>query len=158
LGPALQGEPPQGLGRGHRPGNLQPAPTFAGCRLCGVQPRRPAVSDRGPPEWGRRLTVCDAGSGQQLLALRGHRRHVFDVAFSPAGRRLASADEEGVIKFWDAGTGAELLRFRGHTDQVRSVAFSPDGRRLASGSNDRTAKVWDAATGEEKLTLRGHKM
>ena len=78
------------------------------------------------------------------------------MAFSPDGRRLASASHDGTVKVWDATTGQETLTLHGHTGQVSSVAFSPDGRRLASAGNDRTVKVWDAATGQEALTLHGH--
>ena len=78
------------------------------------------------------------------------------VAFSPDGKRLASASRDGTVKVWDAATGQETLTLKGHTGRVRSVAFSPDGKRLASASDDRTVKVWDAATGQEILTLKGH--
>ena len=78
------------------------------------------------------------------------------MAYSPDGRRIASASDDQTVKVWDAATGQELLTLSGHTDGVISVAYSPDGRRIASASYDRTVKVWDAATGQEMLTLRGH--
>ena len=78
------------------------------------------------------------------------------MAFSPDGKRLASASTDRTVKVWDAATGQETLTLKGHTDQVTSVAFSPDGQRLASASDDETVKVWDAATGQEILTLKGH--
>jgi hypothetical protein len=78
------------------------------------------------------------------------------VAFSPDGRRLASASYDGTVKLWDADTGQEVLTLRGHSGRVTSVAFSPDGRRLASANDDGTVMLWDAATGQEVLTLRGH--
>ena len=54
------------------------------------------------------------------------------MAFSPDGRRLASAGWDRTVKVWDAATGQEALTLTGHTEPVWSVAFSPDGRRLAS--------------------------
>jgi WD40 repeat protein len=65
------------------------------------------------------------------------------VAFSPDGKRLASASVDRTVKVWDAATGQESLTLKGHTDYVMSVAFSPDGQRLASTSFDKTVKVWD---------------
>jgi WD40 repeat protein len=35
--------------------------------------------------------VWDAASGQELLTLRGHNGHVYSVAWSPDGKRLATA-------------------------------------------------------------------
>jgi WD40 repeat protein len=56
------------------------------------------------------------------------------VAFSPDGKRLASACQDKTVRVWDAQTGQELLSLKGHTAKVNSVAYSPDGKRLASSS------------------------
>jgi WD40 repeat protein len=47
------------------------------------------------------VKVWEAQTGQELLALKGHRHPVFSVVFSPDGQRLASASEDA-IKIWDA--------------------------------------------------------
>jgi hypothetical protein len=65
------------------------------------------------------------------------------VAYSPDGRRIATAGADRTVKVWDAATGQELLTLRGHSDDVAGLAYSPDGRRLASASYDRTVKVWN---------------
>jgi WD40 repeat protein/predicted Zn-dependent protease len=110
--------------------------------------------------WDKTVKVWDALKGRQLLDLKGH-NYVLSVAFSPDGRRLATADltttgKPGDVKVWDARTGRELLALKGQTDRVNSLAFSPDGRHLASAALDKTVKVWDARTGQETFTLKGH--
>jgi WD40 repeat protein len=82
-----------------------------------------------------------AGNGQRQLSLKGHRDRITSVAYSPDGKRLASASEDQTIKIWEVSTGLEITML--HEDQPAfSLAFSPDGLRLASGSVDGTVKLW----------------
>lgn len=78
--------------------------------------------------------------------LRGHRDWVWDVAFSPDGRTLASGSADGKIIFWDVATRRPLILPLTHPGSwVRTVAFSPDGNVLASGSADGAIILWDVS-------------
>jgi WD40 repeat protein len=72
---------------------------------------------------------------------------VVSVAWSPDGKRLASAALDGAVQIWDAEAGRQTLSLMASNLGVWSVAWSPDGKHLAAGiSNvsDQTILLWDA--------------
>ncbi len=103
---------------------------------------------------GRRAVVWDL-RGTAAPVVRAHESDVATVAFSPDGRRLATGDNDGVVRVWSlrAPRASVLV---GHDGKVTSVAFSPDGRSLVTGGVDETARIWDVRTGRETAELRGH--
>lgn len=102
----------------------------------------------GGPTADGNVRVYDLTTGDLLRTLRGGFR-VLSVAFSPDGRRLASAGHDRIVQLWDTTSGREVLSLRDHTDMVGRVLFSPDGQRLASASADGTVRVWNASPFDE---------
>src|SRR5262249_2168484 len=114
--------------------------------------RRPGDEDLRGFEWHYLWRL----GHPEVQTLQGHTGWVVAVAFSPDGRRLATAGGDPPGRIWEAAGGKQLLALKGHADPVWGVAFSPDGRRVASASLDWTVRVWGATGGEELLTLQGH--
>ena len=79
--------------------------------------------------------------------LEGHEWPIFDVAFSPDGKQIASCSGDSTVRVWDWMTGQSTILEPQHAARVVDVAFSRDGKLLASASWDRTVKVWDTRTG-----------
>jgi WD40 repeat protein/serine/threonine protein kinase len=99
---------------------------------------------------GRKEELRTVHSAFRTLA--GHASLIHALAWSPDGRRLATASADKTVKVWDVQQGNVVLTFEGHKSGVETVAWSPDGKRLASASADKTVKVWDADTGKEIAT------
>ncbi|HSK04493.1 MAG TPA: WD40 repeat domain-containing protein, partial [Kofleriaceae bacterium] len=88
----------------------------------------------------------------RLLTLAGHTDKLWDIAYSPDGKWLATASSDHTARIWDAETGALRATVR-HAERVNTVAWSPDSRLVASGGADHTVRVWDVIAGREVAAL-----
>ncbi|MGA3284254.1 MAG: protein kinase [Verrucomicrobiota bacterium] len=113
---------------------------------------RHSEPDRRGWEWYYLNGLCH----REILTIDADTNGLRSVAWSPDGRRLASAGRDGVARLWDPSTGRKIAELRGHAEMVECVAWSPDSRRLATSSRDNTIRVWEAETASAVLTLTGH--
>ena len=91
--------------------------------------------------WNVTLSLSDYSSTAQseLEPQSG----VFEVAWSPDGMYLATANPDANVHLYDP-EGLPIAVFQGHPLEVFSIDWSPDGRFLASGSfNDSSIRIWD---------------
>ncbi len=113
----------------------------------------------------------DGGPGVLVHTLQSNGSNSTDLAFSPDGRRLAAAYDNGAAYVWDLGLPVpqdHMQTLRGHDGPLLHVAFSPTGNLLATCSADGTARVWNlghtdpscgiptrSAKGDQALPLHG---
>lgn len=80
--------------------------------------------------------------------------HIVDMALSPDGTTLATADQSRGILLWDLRTGAVRRRIGDTADfsatGITRVAFSPDGTMLATGNGlGGIVALWDVRSGRQ---------
>ncbi|TAK14522.1 MAG: toll/interleukin-1 receptor domain-containing protein [Anaerolineae bacterium] len=100
-----------------------------------------------------RLILVDTATGETDYRSGGHARFLERVAYSPDGRFILSASEDGHISAWladptsPAATDA-LVRLAGSTPELVYAAFHPASGKAAVGTIDGEIFLVDLATGE----------
>ncbi|MBM80072.1 MAG: hypothetical protein CMJ78_05695 [Planctomycetaceae bacterium] len=89
------------------------------------------------------IKIWDRESLEVIATYAGHERHVWHVAFHPAGKELVSFDLMGVVKVWDLESGKEVRTIDGGIMQgydnkfaadmggAREIQFNSDGELFA---------------------------
>ncbi|MBM3838777.1 MAG: hypothetical protein FJ398_12590 [Verrucomicrobia bacterium] len=106
----------------------------------------------GTRPFNSRIELWDVASGTRISGWDAHKEWISDLAFSPDGQVLASANVDNTAKLWHVPTGTLKANLLGHTLGVFGVAFSSDSRTLATAGRD-ALKLWNVETSLELMTL-----
>jgi WD40 repeat protein len=97
--------------------------------------------------WGE-SSVWNVDSGARAFTLdTGGSRTVEEVAWSPDGRHLVTAGDDGVLVFWNAATGRVAGSLFVLAGQDEWLFVTPDGRMDGSRRALDTLVAWRTATG-----------
>jgi WD40 repeat protein len=102
--------------------------------------------------------VIDASTGNTIAVIsqRSDDSRDKDLALSPDGTHLFTADADNIVRMWNAHTGQLIKQFAGHDGFVRSVQVTPDGSSLVTASEDGTARLWDIESGTVAREFPSH--
>ena len=120
------------------------------------------------------VKLWGAEDGRPVRQLAGHERPVYNAAFHPDGKQLATGDLMGNLFHWDVETG-KLVRkwkiealhkydptFKADIGGFRDLRFSADGKRLAcagitnvtnafAGVGNPLVVIWDWEAGKQQI-------
>ena len=92
---------------------------------------------------GSSAQVWDTASGRPVTPPLRHGGLVRAVQFSPDGRKLLSASDDGTARLWDPETGHPMSEPMRHGARVVDAEFSPDGSRALTLSSDKSVRIWE---------------
>lgn len=104
-----------------------------------------------------RVAIWDVVGGRQIgAAFEAHRGAVLCTAYSPDGRRLATAGQDGRVKWWGVEARGEPRTVWDGGAAVTALVWSPDSDWLAGGDERGRIALWDAATGKVHAAWDAH--
>ena len=112
------------------------------CPPCagGVSSDKVVVSGSG--RYDNSIRVWDILTGKEIAKLIGHINSVNSVAFSPDGKCIVSAGEDGAVWLWDLSMRRPVHTLWGHSGWVNLVTFSRDGKCIISAGED-GCRIWN---------------
>jgi len=107
------------------------------------------------------LWLWQLPSGNTMQVFAGHTGPVNCGAFTPDGKRIISADQEGFLIFWDPRSSAPLFKLgpddaRFNLDGITSVGVNPSSTLAVVGGAAGGVRVISLSKGEIVATLGGH--
>jgi serine/threonine protein kinase/WD40 repeat protein len=90
-------------------------------------------------QWGQ-VSIVDVSTGKLTKLIRAHARVASCIEYSPDGRWLLSASEDGQLKLWSTKDYQLASDFFAGS-KISCAAFAPDSKRIAIGLRQQNAAL-----------------
>ncbi len=92
----------------------------------------------------------------ETAVYKGHKAGIWDLAFSPVEKLLASASGDRTIKLWNLTDGQCINTLCGHMQSVLRIQWIDKGMQMISAGADGLVKVWNLKKSESVATYNEH--
>jgi WD40 repeat protein len=113
-------------------------------------PKRPLMAMTFSPDshvlaagFNGTVQLWDWQNLELIRSINGFERALVCLAFSPDGKRLAAATQDGHVWLWNVDTGRQTQLIDVGSRGIRTVAFSPNGKQLVTLTGNAAVAVWD---------------
>lgn len=93
-----------------------------------------------------RIRVINMRTGGRQASLVGHRSSITAFTFSPDGKHIMSASEDGSLRQWQLSaeplTEVAPYQMEQHDSVIKELVYSADGTHLIAARVDQTVKIW----------------
>ena len=91
------------------------------------------------------VAMWDAAAQPERAVLNATSALISAMAFSPDGKILAAASEDGAIRLWEIPEQREIAKLASNLSPAEEMTFSPDGRVLAVVGYNNKIQLWNVA-------------
>jgi WD40 repeat protein/serine/threonine protein kinase len=120
-----------------------------------------AATDLRGWEWRYLKGQCRS---DELATLLTGLPQISTVLFSPDGKLLFAAADDGIVHVWEFPSRRKLECFQTYSGKFvldainrhHAIAISPDGRILAAGGPSKDILLWEIGSHQKLATLTGH--
>ncbi|CAG8030064.1 unnamed protein product [Penicillium salamii] len=103
-----------------------------------------------------KISDGDGDTNSAMLSISVHGSRIYELAWSPDGKVLASINTSGDIILWEISTRSLKVKladrywscFKTDRSWFEVIIFSPDGRYLAASCLEGPTALWDMSTNE----------
>lgn len=112
-----------------------------------------AIDQADPASKSADLSTGNIRVRDVFIAPECHSDTILAVAFSPDGKKLATASADKFVKIYNTNNWQLERKLEGHLHHVLSIVWHHEGRTLVSAGADGTIKVWDTLEGQSTRTI-----